>query len=65
MSAKASEKGAEERNFIERDDTETPMDFDKGGIPFYIAITWVVFLAAYVIYMVIYALPDWSAWTKL
>ncbi|RMD99086.1 MAG: hypothetical protein D6812_12235 [Deltaproteobacteria bacterium] len=60
-----SAKESEEKVFLERDDAETRMDFDQGGIPFYVAIAWIIFLAAYVIYMVIYALPDWKAWTQL
>ncbi len=61
MSAKGSDTGA----FQERDDAPTEMSFDTGGVPFYVAIVWVVFLVAYLIYMVRFALPDLSAWSEL
>lgn len=61
MSAPGSEQGNKPA-FVESDREATELPFDKGGVPIYIAIVWVVFLAAYVIYMVTYALPDFSAW---
>lgn len=60
MSAKGSENA-----FIERDDGETEMDFDDGGVPFYVAIVWIIFLTSFMAYMAVYALPDWSAWSAL
>lgn len=66
MSAKESSNDPASNDlFVEADDAETEMDFDDGGVPFYIAIAWVVFLAAYIVYMAVYALPDWAAWGQL
>lgn len=63
MSATGSEHAGSERPaFIESDHAETEMPFDKGGVPLYVAIVWVIFLACFVTYMVFYALPDFSAW---
>ena len=52
-------------HFKESEHQPTQMTYDKGGIPFYIAIAWVVFLIAYVVYMVVYGLPDLAAWRAL
>lgn len=40
----------------------THMTYGKGGVPLYVAIIWVCFLASYVAYMLFYGLPDLSAW---
>ena len=58
-------ESSEEGTFVECDQNATPMAYDKGGVPFYVVIAWVVFLVAYVIYMVVYGLPDFSAWGEL
>lgn len=60
-----SGKGSEGDRFVEHSHRETRMDFDDGGVPFYVAIVWVVFLLSYIIYMVRFAFPDWSAWGQL
>ena len=48
--------------FIERDDRETELPVDHGGVPIYVAIAWVVFIIVYVTVMAILALPDLRAW---
>jgi hypothetical protein len=69
MSASGSEQPTnapeEKRAFTEYEQSETELPFDKGGVPVYVALIWVGFLAVYVIYMVMYALPDYSLWQVL
>ena len=48
--------------FVERDDAETVLPYDKGGVPFYVALLWVGFIVAYVAVMAAIALPDLRAW---
>jgi hypothetical protein len=48
--------------FVEQEDQKTRFDYDSGGVPVYVAVLWVLFLASYVVYMVIYGLPDLAAW---
>ncbi len=48
--------------FTEHENAPTTMAYDNGGVPMYVAIVWVLFLASYVAYMVVYGLPDLSAW---
>ena len=57
-------EGAEDGQepFVESDKNATTMAYDSGGVPMYVAIIWVLFLASYVAYMVKYGLPDLSAW---
>ncbi len=63
MSASVSEKvDAEPELFTESDSAETRFDYDKGGVPIYVALIWVAFLCCYVLYMLYYGLPDFSAW---
>ncbi len=65
MSASESDSAAapsEEATFVERDDRETQMPFDKGKVPFYIAILWVGFIVVYVTVMAMLALPDLRRW---
>jgi hypothetical protein len=51
--------------FVERDDRETHMPVEHHGVPFYIALAWVLFIIVYVTVMSILALPDLRAWMKL
>jgi hypothetical protein len=65
MSDKASEAAApakEEAAFLERDDQETMLPYDKGGVPLYIAGLWVAFIVTYIVFMAVIALPDLRAW---
>ena len=64
MNVSGSEPTPEEKDlpFVERDDEPTKMIYDHGGVPMYVAVAWVIFLACYVAYMVVYGLPDLSAW---
>ena len=55
----------EDRAFVETDARETKMSFHHRGVPLYVAVVWVLFLASYVVYMIYYALPDLSAWGSL
>lgn len=64
MSGSGSD-GGEGVPFVESDNAATRMDYDKGGVPLYVAIVWVLFLASYVIYMVVFGLPDLQAWGAL
>jgi hypothetical protein len=62
-----SETGSEhdvppEGAYKESDHKETILGYGKGGVPFYIAIVWVLFIVAYVIVMATLALPDLRAW---
>ena len=50
------------RAFVESDERETNMPYDKGGVPVYIAILWVGFIVTYVVVMSLLALPDLRAW---
>jgi hypothetical protein len=61
MSAKESDVLVEDHD----DKVQTTMDYDHGGVPFYVAIVWVIFLLSYMVYMAVYALPDWTAWGQL
>jgi hypothetical protein len=67
MSAEESES-QESRDlpqYVEGDNQRTKLGYDKGGVPLVVAIAWVTFLVAYVVYMLIYALPDLTAWGSL
>ncbi len=70
MNAKESEAPQRDDNqpepvppFVEGNH-ETLMTYDKGGVPLYVAVIWVAFLAAYVLYMIVYGLPDFAAWSE-
>jgi hypothetical protein len=60
----AAPAAPEEAAFVERDDQRTELPFDKGGVPFYIALLWAAFIVAYVVAMSLLALPDLRAWLK-
>ena len=62
MSASESERPNEERSFVENDAGETKLPYDKGGVPIYIAIAWVVFIVVYVAVMATISLPDLKKW---
>ena len=62
MSDAGSERTSELPPLVERDDEKTNFDYDGGGVPIYVAVLWVLFLVAYVVYMLIYGLPDLAAW---
>jgi len=53
---------APDEPFVERDDRETLLPYDTGGVPIYIALLWVAFIVAYVVVMSLVALPDLRAW---
>ena len=55
---------SESESFVEHDERETQLPYDKGGVPFYIALLWVGFIVAYVVVMAMLALPDLRAWLK-
>jgi len=59
MSDAASDR---DEPFVERDDRETVMPYDKGGVPLYIGIAWVAFIIIYVVVMAMIALPDLRSW---
>ena len=61
MSASGSDL-KDEPPFVERDDAETMLPMDTGGVPFYIGLLWVGFIIAYVVVMTMLALPDLRAW---
>jgi hypothetical protein len=48
--------------YQENDHKETILGYGKGGVPFYIAILWVLFIVAYVIAMATLVLPDLTKW---
>jgi hypothetical protein len=48
--------------FVEHDDRETIMPYDKGGVPVYIALLWVAFIITYIVVMSLVALPDLRSW---
>ncbi len=60
MSATEFDAGEERAVFKDSDNAVTEMDYDTGGVPLYVAVVWVVFLACYVTYMVMYRLPAFS-----
>jgi len=62
MSDAASDQGKQEEPFVERDDRETVMPYDKGGVPIYIALLWVAFIITYIVVMTLVALPDLRSW---
>lgn len=63
MSDAASDKTTPQQEpFVERDDRETLMPYDKGGVPVGIALLWVGFIITYVVVMSLVALPDLRAW---
>jgi hypothetical protein len=62
MSNAGSEPTKDLPPFVEQDDHKTRFDYDSGGVPVYVAVLWVLFLASYVVYMVLYGLPDLAAW---
>jgi len=63
MSDAASDQAkAEPEPFIERDDRETLLPYDKGGVPLYVALLWVGFIIAYIVVMSLVALPDLKSW---
>ena len=66
MSAAESENPEpKQAQFVESDHAPTELPFDEGGVPLYVAVVWVLFLIGYVVYMAIYALPDFALWSKL
>ena len=62
MSDGESDQGKEIEPFVERDDRETVIPYDKGGVPIYIALLWVGFIITYIVVMSLIALPDLRAW---
>lgn len=62
MSDAASEHGTKDEPFVERDDRETILPYDKGGVPVYIALLWVGFIITYIVVMSLVALPDLRSW---
>ncbi len=60
MTASVSDEDSPQ--FVEDDHRKTELGYDDGGVPVYVALIWVAFLASYVVYMVYYGLPDLSAW---
>ena len=63
MSGKASDAASETR-FIERDDKETELGYDTGGVPFYVAVLWALLIVAYLVVMFTLQMPDFLAWQK-
>jgi hypothetical protein len=55
-----SDSGSEP--FVENDEKQTEIPFDKGGVPLYVSILWVGFIISYVVVMSLLALPDLRAW---
>lgn len=64
MSGSASNPNEQEA-FVETDDKATRFTYDKGGVPLYVALIWITFLVCYVVYMVKYALPDFTLWLEM
>ena len=63
MSDSASDPSTEAAApFVENDQRRTELPYDKGGLPFYVAIAWVGIIVAYVVVMSVLALPDLRAW---
>jgi hypothetical protein len=62
MSASESERSDESPPFVEDDARETKLPYDRGGLPFYVAIAWVAFGITYVVVMSLLALPDLRRW---
>ena len=59
---KVAEASDVDRPFVESDGAKTIMTYDKGGLPLYIAVAWVLFIVFYVTVMSLVALPDLKAW---
>ena len=53
---------SEREGFTETDDSPTQMGYGSGGVPLYVALLWMLFLASYIAYMLMYGLPDLSGW---
>jgi hypothetical protein len=64
MSATGSDKAPADAPtpFVERDDAETHLGYDHGGVPFYIAIAWAALIVVYLVVMFWIALPDFKTW---
>jgi hypothetical protein len=60
--SKMSDAGQASAPFTEADHRETPMPYGEGGVPFYIAVAWAIFIVTYIVFMAIVALPDLRAW---
>jgi hypothetical protein len=61
MSAKDSDRA----ELVEHSDAAVEMTYGEGGVPFYIAVLWVIFLVGFMVYILVNALPDFSAWREL
>ena len=48
--------------FNEDDGVETRMAYDKGGVPRYVGLAWVVAIVGLAIYTFAYMVPDLSRW---
>jgi hypothetical protein len=62
MSDKGSDDAGEEPAPFVEGNHETRMTFDTGGFPFYVALAWVGLIIAYVSYMYVYGLDDFTKW---
>jgi hypothetical protein len=62
MKSAESERLEDSPPFVEDDQKETYLPYDKGGVPFYIAIVWVGIIVVYPVVMWLLALPDLRRW---
>jgi hypothetical protein len=57
-----TDSGSDRPDFVESDERPTSLPYDRGGVPFYIALAWVGVIVTYVAVMVTLALPDLRRW---
>ena len=62
MSGAGSDPTGDSPAFVEDDTRETRLPYDTGGLPWYVAVGWVVLVIAYVAIMSVLALPDLRRW---
>jgi hypothetical protein len=62
MTDSASEASEKEPAFVENDARRTRLPYDRGGVPFYVALAWAAFIVTYIVVMSVVALPDLRAW---
>jgi len=48
--------------FVEDDGAKTYLPYDRGGVPFYIALVWAAFIVTYIVVMSLVVLPDLRTW---
>ena len=64
MTDSASDASEKDVPFVENDAHRTRLPYDRGGVPFYIALAWAAFIVTYIVVMSLVALPDLRAWLE-